>query len=710
MKSFDGIVMNENDENRLGKFSPKRTQLVPISPRLENPNKQKLLKFDKNLINKFFKNEGKPRRSSICLTPSPATKISFAKVKKPSVLDYINSKLESKELKIKQEPLNVDFFVTIHKEFTMYKEYLAEISQLICSFDSDIHKSMMRALANVSAVFNKLIIKCAQGKTEIVFMPIQKTEKKNALCENSTQTITEPTDFDEIELDNIKSLNDKAKSINLARITNRLSEVNQSLISMYGEIPKLSDAPNIPAESYYKILKMVYDNLKSPQKFDKNIQTDFEIIKEKCIQEVKIENLGQTLPKKTKKAKIVIEAKNNFKSEPGFNISEGKINELEFELVEIKRKYNKLVNENSKNQSNGQKLKVKTAEKETNVSNAVYTEVYLKCKEDIEMLKKIIAEKDEKILEFESAWVQFAGKPYPMIDLKSEPEAVRENKNEKTSELRKKNLKILNENPEPGKKKLLNVKRVKELPQRLNVFLSVCRMAQQDFKIFPKLPRMQPEILRDSYEIIIKTSTLPLIIYKPYCSDSVPYSTASNEPLAEIFSEPFQQIPTEKRPKKYSYGKFEANLFKALNDEQWEIFEDYKIQKKRYKYKKNKDSLRKIAKNCGDAIEKSHKDALKLTFFRIFSRIEMQHDGFLVQKAEFSVNNANQVKEESEFLSQVLGSDSNLPESFHFQLKRIHEEHLSKKCSPPCVHLRKALALKSVFIGAIYPISKVNII
>ena len=690
MKCLDGKV----EENRTRNLSPGRTQLRPLNTGYYSPGKLKALKLDGDLGRKFFRNkESESHRWSTCLTPSPNTKKSLYKGKDPSVLEHINSKFEKRNLELKQRPLNSDYLVAFNDEFLVYKEFLEDLSHLVCGLNIEIHKSIMRGLGCISAVFNRVVIKCAQRKTEVVLMKSENKARDKNFCEVGVQTDTDIVDFDELELDNIRTLSAKMKNINLSRVTNRLIEVNNELVGMCGGIPKVSEAPFVSGQAYYRLLKKVLGYLKVIDRSEKCTETDDLQCSEASLEQEReiTEKIIEDTITEVKLIKSVNEVVEQGKSEGYFDSNQAKIFELELEIGELKRRYNKLLNETSIIKGNVKKTKATKMEKETNVCNVVFTEVYLKCIEDIEAMKFKIKEMEEKLWEIEGGWMYLVGKDFVYADF----------------EVNKKNFLSLNIDsgslPDTLKKKTEIFKETPKKVKKLKVFLKTCRIYEQDLKIYPK-------ISNHVHSELVKNSTQLAISHVIQSSDSQLLTLASNDPISDPFTDSFEKLHNWSSHSFYPCKKHEENLFKVLDQCQWQVFQDYKTKKANWKLEKIENKLKINSKSTEFCQQSIKPEQIELAFYQIFSSCTLQAAhlntkfNLLVKKKS---KNPNEIPLDP---PQTLIHDSNYLDSYHFKLKKFTEEHLSKKCFPPCTHLTKLSSLQSSHTTATYPISKVNII
>jgi hypothetical protein len=277
-------LSSESPVNRLKSLSPiqnlnkSRNSASQNSGKLLIIQKSKALNQNSSLASKYFlQDHGKsstPKNSSI----SQSLQIGRIKSKrKTSNFENINSWLISEELKLIQSKKSKESLSDLQSEFLLYKEYLNKLVEDFSEHSSDFRSSHQKALEKIVKIFGKVLRRSAQSDSALVPV-VQKIEIKNSKILKNSQVQTENKFFldddEEFEIFSfLKNLNEKLKNVKLNQIIDKLIDLKQSIVEMDSFVPCESLRPEVSAEAYNRLLKLVV--LRSSRgKIDKTMQTE----------------------------------------------------------------------------------------------------------------------------------------------------------------------------------------------------------------------------------------------------------------------------------------------------------------------------------------------------------------------------------------------------------------------------------------------------
>lgn len=544
-------------------------------------------------------------------------------------------------------------------------------------------------------------------------MPQRDLQDKNYSFNISTQTENFSIETPENELETIRKLNDKLKNINLPRVTSRLLELKEMMVDMYTPWSEQFSRVELETGSYAALLRYVASQFRKNE--DKGLglmdrierlerlemcREDFVGVEEESvgfslensekIEKIgKIEKINQSLQIENKRFSCdfreSVDKNGSFVSVDESSLT--KVLEMENEINRLKgicardlKEINKLKLELKKNYVKKEDKAVATC------LEVVEKEVYVKVLGDYEAVLKSVQEQQGMLQEIESSWFKLNktkyiyGNFFGSLRVKEKNEAVVTGKVEISPEKILKNNRI--------QRKIKNIDRDFQVSAKPK--LSFVQL--ESFKINPVV--FCQDIIASQEVFIEKSEIVSQVI-----NDSGDCSLVKEEKI-EINDK-------KKKNKSLNVKIIERELYKALNEYQWNLFEDYKLNRKKM-MKKNKIpkgtkklSIINVQEISIDPINPSFNSPLTikksdLTDFKTLSTSDLSSFG---QNPKYKP-----------FLMQILDKDdlTNYPPAFQFKLLKLAQEHFAKSCSPPCEHLKRALLFKSRCHLISYPINKIN--
>ena len=724
-------IIFESFENRVQRHSPGKLHLNQLNTHKKSLSsviqKSKLSRLTEPLSSKFFNADPECSHCKSSTPQSQSLHISKSKSKPIPKLSHIlssellriNQVLSQNELNLSQVP-SPDPLSHYQLECSIYKDHILSLCTLSSSFSAEISSNFETCIKKLSKLFNRLIITCAQRKTELIIVPKKELQDKHYSFSISTQTENFSIETPENELETIRRLNDKLKNINLPRVTNRLLELKEMMVGMYTPWSEQFDRVELEPGSYAALLRYVASQFRKGEDrglggLDRDERLErlerLEMSREdlagaegekiiwdeqRSEKTEKIERSEERLAIEKKRLscdlKESIERNENFLIVPesGFE----KALEMENEINRLKGICARDLKEINKLKQELKKFNLKKEDKAVATClDVVEKEVYLKVLGDYEGVLKSVQEQQGMLLEIESSWFKLNktkyvyGNFFASLRNKEKTEGPTNAKFETSPE------KILKNNRIQSKIKNTD----KDFP--VSPKPKLCFVHLQSFKIDPVISKRKA---KESTQDCIESHEV-----KAEESDTLGPVSNNREAFSLTKDKKPKLKDTNGRSRNLNVKMIERKLYQALNEYQWDIFEDYKLNRKKM-MKKNRmlKEIQKLSiitvqdisidpnKPCFDsplAVKKSD-----LTDFKTLSTSDLSSFG---QNPKYKP-----------FLIQILDNDDfgSYPPAFQFKLLKLAQEHFAKSCSPPCEHLKRALLFKSRCHLISYPINKIN--
>ncbi|OMJ84846.1 hypothetical protein SteCoe_13972 [Stentor coeruleus] len=745
-------LFTETSPIRVQSSSPTKVSLTGKKPlNLKSPQVNALQKQKKvlmeSLASRFFLDESPPPQPATNFSTPKPSKLKSAKGLWKREFEKVNQNLINNELNIAKAKGSNDSLSILQQEFIIYKEYLEGLAGCYSEKYIDISKSIIKATANTAKVFSKLIIKINTLEVTEALRKAEKSShpKEKNYCERFCQTEESKLDCPEVDIQNLKCLSEKLKNINMPRVTRRLAELQRTLVQMNTPVPETPKTPDIDHANFIQILKNALKPQPGPEKSSINTQTDPLPPAITTIEFNSDESLQAELyyVKKMYEEQMACKPsaeKTEEKHEVMIMDNDKKLKDVELELMQFKNKYRLLEMENLRNIS-----KMSIRQKRGSVEKKA--EDILGGKEELEEMKKKFSEQnlkmkgyinelEAKLMEIEEAWMKKTGKAFVYgtnVVTASIINSLRKDSSKPEGQSSNFNIDFM----EPGRK---NPKFRQKGAENPNPKLQNTGNDAQNSKLNPNPQNdtQNPSGIVEILEVASKAQ-LSMIDIDPKITE---YSEDSNSPIERVlkgkdpialrkaFNSPLKQKPLSPE-KTYAtketeesimptcsveiydtqLDEIEERLYKALNEDQWSIFLEYKALFAVFQMKKAWKNVQGNSKECSIPLDKSikfkpqnHKNSKSLEYKNISNSIDTLK---VTSELQSYINDPLLLP----FLSKAIGNESidNFTIGMKLELLKILNEHKYKRCAEECEHLKRAMTLRAKVKGKPYPVKNVVI-
>lgn len=746
-------LFTENLPMRVHSSSPTKVSLAGKktlnlkSPQVNTLQKQQKVLME-SLASRFFLDESPPLQQAISFSTPKPSKLKSTNCLWKKEFDKVNQILISNELNIAKAKGPTDSLSQLQQEFTNYKDYLEGLAGCYSEKYTELSKSIIKATTNITKVFSKIIIKI---NTLEVTETLRKAEKNcqpkdKFYCERFCQTEEGKIDCPEVDIQNLKGLSEKLKNINMPRVTRRLAELQKTLVEMNTPVPVTPKTPDIDHTNFIQILKNALKPQPGPEKASINTQTDplppvVTTIEFNSDESLQAELFYMKKMYDEQMACKPLNEKSEEKHEVMIMDNDKKLKDIELELMQLKNKYRLLEMENMRN-VNKMAIRQKRGSVEKKDENVMgnkedFEEMKKKFGEQGVKMKGFINELEAKLMEIEEAWMKKTGKAFVYgltVSATGIASTLRKDSSKPEGQSSNFNIDFM----EPGRK---NVRPGQNRAENPNPKGESIRNQGQSNKLNPN-PQNDTQNPSGTIEILEKSSKKPIYNLIDIDPKMTEYSQESNSPiekaiknhdpisLRKAFNSPFKQKPLS--PDKASASKeteesiiptcsieiydtqieeIEERLYKALNEDQWSIFLEYKAIFAIFQMKKAWKNVQGNSKECSAPLDKNtkyklldHKNSKSLEYQNISNSIDTSK---LASDLQSYINDPLLIP----FLSKAIGNENinNFTIGMKLELLKILNEHKYKRCAEDCEHLKRAMALRVKIKGKPYPVKNVII-